>query len=263
MVVVVRRRRPRHTVDDIQPSLPCSESDPLAPVQCPAGRILDRYVAERTAELVALDPSLGDVAGEIAGLIAAGGKRLRPAFVYWGHRASGAADEPGVLHVAAAVEMLHTFALLHDDVMDRAQRRRGRRTAQHAFGDLHRDRGLAGDADWYGTSAAILAGDLAFVWADDLIDRAPLADGALARARRAFTTLRVEVMAGQYLDLRLDRLDAADSVGRSSSGVAEVRALHRHPPARHRACARRPGRPGDHTRPGDLWRCRRHGLPDA
>ena len=165
---------------------------------------------ERTAELVALDPTLGDVAGEIAGLIAAGGKRLRPAFVYWGHRASGAADEQGVLHVAAAVEMLHTFALLHDDVMDRARRRRGRRTAQQAFGDLHRDRGLAGDADWYGTSAAILAGDLAFVWADDLIDRAPLADDALARARRAFTTLRVEVMAGQYLDLRLDRLDAAD-----------------------------------------------------
>ena len=184
--------------------------DPFEPIQGPVEEILARYVAHQTAALVDLDPALAAVAGEIGELIAAGGKRLRPAFVYWGHRATGAGHDSGVIDVAAAVEMLHTFALLHDDVMDRATCRRGRRTAQQAFVTTHRDDGLRGDGDWFGTSAAILAGDLAFVWADDLLDRAPLPAAAIARARRVFTALRVEVMAGQYLDLRLDRLTAAD-----------------------------------------------------
>ena len=153
-----------------------------------------------------MDPALVLVARQIEELIAAGGKRLRPAFVYWGHRATGASHDPGVLPIAAAVEMLHTFALLHDDVMDRARRRRGRPTAQRAFEAVHRRDRLDGDPVWYGTAAAILAGDLAFVWADDLFERATLPSRVMAGARRVFTTLRSEVMAGQYLDLRLDRL---------------------------------------------------------
>ena len=197
-------------IDAMPASVDGCAGDPLWPVQDATELILADYLTEQMDELVAVDPSLGDIAAEIAGLITAGGKRLRPAFVYWGHRASGGTEDTGVLHVAAAVEMLHTFALLHDDVMDRAHHRRGRPTAQRAFAGMHHHRRLAGDAEWYGTSAAILAGDLAFVWADDLVDRAPLPTDVLARVRRAFTTLRVEVMAGQYLDLRLDRLDAAD-----------------------------------------------------
>ena len=78
----------------------------------------------------AIDPALAPVTDTIRGLIAAGGKRLRPAFVYWGSRAGGECDEDAVVTVAAAVELLHTFALLHDDVMDRSgdAARTGRRT---------------------------------------------------------------------------------------------------------------------------------------
>jgi geranylgeranyl diphosphate synthase, type I len=177
--------------------------DPLAPVGGPFERLLHDTLAAGERELVALDPALAQVTGEIRGLVAAGGKRLRPAFVYWGHRASGAPHDERVLAVAAAVELLHTFALLHDDVMDRSPIRRGRPSAHRALGDVHDATGLVGDAAWFGLSAAVLAGDLAFVWADGMLDRAGLDADAEARARRVFTTLRVEVMAGQYLDLRL------------------------------------------------------------
>ncbi len=134
--------------------------------------------------------------------------------MYWGHRATGAPHDSGVVAVAAAVEMLHTFALLHDDVMDRAATRRGRPAATLEFAGRHRREGLAGDADWFGTSAAILAGDLAFLWADQLLDTAPVRASALGRARHHFTTLRAEVMAGQYLDLRLGD-DRAGGVARA------------------------------------------------
>jgi geranylgeranyl diphosphate synthase type I len=159
-------------------------------------------VSARVAELDELDPRLGVLGREIGGLVGGRGKRLRPAFVYWGHRAGGGGDNLAVVQVAAAIEMLHTFALLHDDVMDRADTRRGRPAARRGFAAVHTAERLAGDRDWFGVSAAILAGDLAFVWADQLLDAAPTP--CLARVRRIFTALRVEVMAGQYLDLRLD-----------------------------------------------------------
>ena len=144
------------------------------------------------------------------------------------------------------MEMLHTFALLHDDVMDRSSWRRGRPTAQRAFAAMHRDERLSGDPAWYGTSAAILAGDLAFVWADDLLDRAPLPTDLLARVRREFTTLRIEVMAGQHLDLRLGGLgDVQPSLARRVALLKSGRYTVTRPLAMGRALA-----PGDDSAVG-------------
>ena len=152
----------------------------------------------------------------IANLSAAGGKRLRPAFLLWGHTIAG--GEPHArpaLHAAAAVELLHTFALLHDDVMDRSAVRRGLPTAQHSLAGDHGQH--LGDPAWFGVCAAILAGDLAHVWADamfDRIDDEPVERGAARAARRLYTTLRSEVIAGQYLDVRTGcdpRADESDA----------------------------------------------------
>jgi geranylgeranyl diphosphate synthase, type I len=188
---------------------PEDEVGALAVVSAPIERLLDDFLAVRTAELARLDPALERVGVEVADLVRAGGKRLRPAFVYWGHRAAGAAHDDAVFGPAAAVELLHTFALIHDDIMDRSPERRGRPAVHKALARAHADEGLDGSGDWFGVSGAILAGDLAFVWADQLIDEAPLPSDALDRARRVFTELRTEVMAGQYLDLRLAGLPAA------------------------------------------------------
>ena len=178
-----------------------ADTDPLAPVEGPLRDVVAAFLDEKAAELLDIDPALAPVAQEIRGLVDAGGKRLRPAFVHWGHRAVTDRPSTGVLHVGAAVELLHTFALLHDDVMDRAARRRGRPAAHVTFRAHHEGSGLLGDSGWFGTSAAVLAGDLAFVWADELLERSGLPADARDRVRRVFTTLRSEVMAGQYLDL--------------------------------------------------------------
>jgi isopentenyl-diphosphate delta-isomerase type 1 len=181
--------------------------DPIGTVRTPVERRLSTFVDARVREMRDLDDELEPVIRVVRDLVLAGGKRLRPAFVYWGAHAS--AGEPDATRadaaftIGAAVEMLHAFALLHDDVMDRSELRRGAPSAHRALAHLHRAASWHGDADWFGTSAAVLAGDLAFVWADQLLDRAWLPAAAAARARAAFTTLRSEVMAGQYLDLRL------------------------------------------------------------
>ena len=176
----------------------------------PLASVLAEFVAIRRRQLEELDPALGEVGAEISALLDAGGKRLRPAFVYWGHRATGAHHDPEVLLPAGAVELLHTFALLHDDVMDRSLERRGRAAGHAALADRHRQDDRLGDSDWFGCSAAVLAGDLTFVWADELFESAAIAPDVLARARCVFTTLRAEVIAGQYLDLGLAAARDAD-----------------------------------------------------
>ena len=174
---------------------------------------LSALLATKSAQLVAVDVALADVVDEIGGLLTASGKRLRPAFVYWGHRATGADHDDAVVDVAAAVELLHTFALLHDDVMDGSVHRRGRLTAHRAFAARHRAAGWSGDAGRFGESAAVLAGDLVFVWADEMLRGASWPADALGRAGRVFDVMRNEVMAGQYLDL----LQASDPASDESA----------------------------------------------
>ncbi len=146
------------------------------------------------------------------GLIAAledfvlrGGKRLRPAFAYWGYRAVTAdPDQPvddATLRLFAALELLHACALVHDDVIDDSATRRGMPTAHVQFAALHADRAWRGSSDQFGRSAAILMGDLSLVWADDIVASADLSADGQRRVRRVWADIRTEVLGGQYLDI--------------------------------------------------------------
>ena len=131
-----------------------------------------------------------------ASLIAAGGKRLRPAFCHWAFvGAGGDPDDPRVVSAGAALELLHTFALVHDDVMDGSDQRRGLPSVHRAFIDRHVGLGWQGDARRSGEGAAILVGDFAFVYADLILGEIP------PEARAIFDELRLELCVGQYLDL--------------------------------------------------------------
>jgi geranylgeranyl diphosphate synthase, type I len=187
---------------------------PAAP---PAAAELDRlraavtdaltvFLDRQRATLGAMDPSLAPVVDEVCAL-AGGGKRLRPAFAYWGWRGARAAtpepaeDEAAVLRAVAALEFVHASALVHDDVMDGAATRRGRPATHIGFAARHTDESLSGDRELFGTGAAILVGDLALVWSDELLRRSGISPAALSRARGVWDTMRTEVTAGQYLDL--------------------------------------------------------------
>jgi geranylgeranyl diphosphate synthase type I len=177
------------------------------------GRLRDAVAAAlsdfldcQRAMLADMDPALAPIVEEVRAL-AAGGKRLRPAFAYWGWRgavqdaAEPAESEAAVLRAVAALEFVHVSALVHDDVMDAAETRRGRPATHVGFAARHGSGGLDGDPDAFGTAAAILVGDLALVWSDELLGCSGLSAAALARARGVWDTMRSEVMSGQYLDL--------------------------------------------------------------
>jgi geranylgeranyl diphosphate synthase, type I len=162
---------------------------------------LERALDRLLPRLVDLHPMLHDVAEELRGFVA-GGKRIRPVLLVLGFEAAGGVRRDAVLGPALSLELLHTCALAHDDVIDRAATRRGRPTIHRSSAERHRAAGWSGDPDAYGEAVAILLGDLAFVQADELFLEAHVPDHALLAAFRRFTVLREEVMAGQYLDLQ-------------------------------------------------------------
>jgi geranylgeranyl diphosphate synthase, type I len=176
--------------------------------------------------LAELHPALGPVSGHLATFLA-GGKRVRPTLLLLGFAAGGGHDRGAAIGPALALELLHTCALLHDDVIDRAPTRRGRPTVHHAVAAEHRTAGWLGDPLAYGEAVAILLGDLAFVQADELFLEADVPAADLLAGFRRFTVLREEVMAGQYLDLhaataRLTDRDLALTVATLKSGRYSV-----------------------------------------
>jgi geranylgeranyl diphosphate synthase type I len=192
------------------PASPLDAEDVRARVDRALGALLDQELSA----LGFLGPDAGPVTDILTRFAMEGGKRLRPAFVYWGYRgAGGPADGPqadAAIKAACSVELLHVCALVHDDIMDGSEVRRGRPAMHVSFAGLHRRRGWRGDPAGFGEGAALLMGDLAFTWADVALAEAGLTDERLAAALRVFNRLRSELMGGQYLDLVEARRGAPD-----------------------------------------------------
>ncbi|MFD5889420.1 polyprenyl synthetase family protein [Streptomyces sp. NPDC060334] len=167
---------------------------------------LELFFAESAAYSRSLDPTFtADVADRLAAFTLDGGSRIRPRFLWWAMRACGGAEThvAGALRIAAALELIQSCALIHDDVMDQSALRRGQ-PSFHAQIALQfpasmppREPGLSPFAH----SVAVLAGDLALSWADDLVAGVELFPPVRADILRIWRAMRTEMIAGQYLDL--------------------------------------------------------------
>jgi geranylgeranyl diphosphate synthase type I len=197
-----------------------------------------------------------------------GGKRLRPAFCYWSWRAHGgastaaqgrSADRRTVLRVGAALELFQAAALVHDDVMDGSDTRRGRPSTHRRFEAVHRDAGWLGPSDAFGEAAAILLGDLALVASErefaDAVDGGP--HEVVARARAVFDGMRSEVTVGQYLDVLGQALPWGDGREDEDRARAVVRAKSARYSVEHPLVL---GALLAGAGPDDVARCRRDGL---
>jgi len=181
------------------PGRPASLDHWLAGVRGRAADVLAAFVRDRCAEHVRDVPGAQFVT-ELIGEFVAGGKFVRPTFTYVGWL-SGAGESAAALRAAASTELLHAFALLQDDVMDRSALRRGRPALHVRLADWHRGHGLSGPADRFGESAAVLVGDLCLVWAEQMLRDCGLGAAALARGWPRYDTLRNELAVGQFADL--------------------------------------------------------------
>jgi geranylgeranyl diphosphate synthase, type I len=160
------------------------------------------YLSERRRDCAYMGADYGELTAALEEFVLRGGKRLRPAFAYWGWRAVGSTEPgPDALRLFAALELLQACALVHDDVIDESATRRGLPTVHRLFTEKHRNQNWHGSAEQFGISAAILLGDVALVWADDIVATADLPVDAHRRVQRVWGAIRTEVLGGQYLDI--------------------------------------------------------------
>jgi geranylgeranyl diphosphate synthase, type I len=207
----------------------------LARIRSEVTAALDLFLASQRRVLAGIGEDLLPCLDAAAELLA-GGKRLRPAFCYWGWRAAGGPDCPQIYTAAASLELLQASALVHDDVMDASDTRRGRPAVHRQFAALLRAAAtttepgatqLAGSApgpvgldaaDQFGAGAAIIIGDILLAWTDELYRASTFPPQTLLRAQAALDAMRTEVAAGQYLDI-------LSQASRSSSVAAALRVI--------------------------------------
>lgn len=165
--------------------------------------VLTTFCDEQAPALEAMGPELAAVQSMAVRLLA-GGKRLRPAFCVWGYVAAAGlpAEEPTpLLRAAASLDVLHVSALVHDDVMDGSDLRRGQPAAHRQFEAQHAASGRLGEAAAFGRAGAILLGDLLVMWSVQLLQRCGLDPAVLHAATPIAEAMRTEVTCGQYLDI--------------------------------------------------------------
>ena len=218
--------------------------------------MLTTFLDERLRATDRLDPTARPPIEEIGRLLTAGGSRIRPSFCYWGFRAAGgedrgARDEP-IVRASAALELLHTMALVHDDLIDGAKERRGVPSTAAWFAERAEALEAKGEPTAFGQTMAVLVGDLAAVLADHLLLESGFSPDALAAALAVYHPMREEMAIGQYLGLagpdapapdRARRVAALKGGGYTVEGPLRIGAALAGGTAEVRECLSRFGHP--------------------
>lgn len=177
-----------------------SSVSPVSVIRSAVDRELSEFHSARRAQLLEIGEELAPALDALEAMLS-GGKRLRPTFCYWGWRgAAGAPGDERMIRAAASLEFLQACALIHDDVIDNSDTRRGLPATHKRLAKLHADHGWSGDSEEFGQGAAILIGDLCLAWSDEMYQASGFDAQVLRDGRPPFDAMRTEVMAGQYLD---------------------------------------------------------------
>ncbi|WP_293768699.1 polyprenyl synthetase family protein [uncultured Corynebacterium sp.] len=201
---------------------------------------LENFLKSRRADIKAIGQPVTDAATFLEDFVLGGGKRIRPLYAWAGFIGAGGLDMPeasavdpeAMLTAASSLEFIQACALIHDDIVDSSDTRRGNPTVHRALEAQHRANSWSGDSAHYGESAAILVGDLALVWAEDMFQDSGLPQDALRRARAPWRGMRTEVIGGQLLDISLEAaanesIELSDSVNRFKTAAYTIeRPLH-------------------------------------
>ena len=186
---------------------------------------LDQFITDRESIVREVSPDLEPFL-EFSREFLSGGKRFRARCALLGYGTQHETTPNHVIDVASALEIFHAAALVHDDIMDKSDTRRGAPSAHRRFEKLHRDSGWAGTSEDFGTSSALLFGDLLLAFSDELFSTGIAAETnrpAVRSSRIEFDRMRIDVTAGQYLDIVEERawpvIDKLDALTRAQRVV--------------------------------------------
>lgn len=193
---------------------------------------LSAFLSEQSVFLDTISSLLAPVSHALSSFLLDSGKRLRPLFAYSGYLSTGAEITAPEIKAIASLELLQACALIHDDLMDGSDTRRGKPSIHRHFESMHVQDELEGFAPAYGVCAAVLLGDLALVWSSQMLNASGLTSKQLQDVSPIHDQMRVELMAGQFLDIheqtqKTTDLNRSITIARYKSGKYTIeRPLH-------------------------------------
>jgi len=162
---------------------------------------LQDFLTAQSNYFTSIAPELKPAAGSLSAFVINGGKRFRPLFAAVGAMGAGSNLSQSEIRAFASLELLQACALIHDDLMDASDTRRGEPAIHKLFESMHIAENYQGKATQFGLSASVLIGDLALIWSDLMLNSSGVKSDSLIAALSVHDEMRVELIAGQYLDV--------------------------------------------------------------
>jgi geranylgeranyl diphosphate synthase type I len=164
---------------------------------------MQQYINEQKKRLAPDDVFLREALQKVEAVIFSGGKRLRGALLVQGYLAAGGQDQTSVLRAAAGLEFLHSYILMHDDIMDRDEMRHGTPTLHQSYQKIAEQLFLDQDSVHFGNSVALVLGDMVSAWGNDLVFSVDLPRENVQAAIRFLQQVVFATGAGQIEDMRI------------------------------------------------------------
>ncbi|MFA5928426.1 MAG: polyprenyl synthetase family protein [Candidatus Margulisiibacteriota bacterium] len=168
-------------------------------------KLLKEYLQAKLEKCQRFDPRLVPYQKELNRLMLAGGKRIRPFLLCFAYQCYANRLPKKIIKLSLALELLQTFALIHDDIMDKADLRRGQPTVHRAIAKATRSKLGKNNAEHYGLSQAILLGDLAYSYCQEIVlefNGSPGLTKEKQQFNKLYNTMTEEIVWGQQLDLK-------------------------------------------------------------
>ncbi len=165
---------------------------------------LKAYFAKKIEQAEKLDPLAVEAVETIADFTLAGGKRIRPALVYYGYLAAGGQDDPKILEASMSIELAHSFLLMHDDIIDRDAMRHGVETVHERYKKIGKRIAPQEDEVHFGNSMAMIAGDMASNMAYEIIFNTKFSAETIIRALDKIQNIVYVTIPGEMLDVVME-----------------------------------------------------------
>jgi len=162
------------------------------------------YLNDKIKETQKLDFFTANLAKQTKKIILSGGKRLRPAFMYWGYIAGGGQDREKILKTSISIELVHNFLLMHDDIMDHGKMRHGVATINAQYAKMGRLFFNQDGAVHFGNSLALVFGDMLSAMSNQVIFTSDFASSLIVKALNQNQSIISRTVIGQIQDVYMD-----------------------------------------------------------
>ena len=192
-------------------------------------KIVDRELAnffrDKLKEMEKVGPSAKNAVKCIRELTLAGGKRLRAAFMHWGYVGAEGKEVGKIIEASMSIELTHIFLLIHDDIIDRDDFRHGVSTIHKRYESLAKKYYKKTDAKHFGDSMAIIVGDMAAAFGNEIIFNSKFKPEIVLKALDKLQEIVSVTVSGEIFDVILE--------AKGSATEKEVLEVHRNKTAKY------------------------------